>query len=218
MFGLWEQNKGKTVGRGLGIGAKAGCSGSEYLRSGWAKAYMCTMCQAPGDGKEYNSAFRTTGGQKLCPSRVGCRQAKPKSRLKSNRCYEGRPRVLWTAHISWTKPAWDAREAPWRKWKVNWELKDGREYSRHGKMVHQGLWVDQPRYSWETESNPVWSEWRVKGWGWRDTKASVLSQSPLWATDLFNTCVTSSRPVTKVPINKVMLKYIKKLCVYIQNN
>lgn len=23
------------------------------------------MCQAPGDGKQYNSAFRTTGGQKL---------------------------------------------------------------------------------------------------------------------------------------------------------
>lgn len=23
------------------------------------------MCQAPGDGKEYNSAFKTTGGQKL---------------------------------------------------------------------------------------------------------------------------------------------------------
>jgi hypothetical protein len=26
---------------------------------------MCTVCQAPGDGKEYNSAFETTGGQKL---------------------------------------------------------------------------------------------------------------------------------------------------------
>lgn len=153
---------------------------------------------------------------------------KPKCILKSNGCYEGRPTECCEQHISVGQTAWRGQGGSTENMKkISWDLKDekvlasqrpGRECSRQRKIMHKGPWVDQSWCNWKAKSSPMGLEHKVKRWGRTDLEGlSCLSHLDSGAHP-FSTVHHWLRPVTKGHINKCVLKYMKKLCFYKENN